>query len=133
MTINRISHITVYVTDQDAALAWYQEKLGFEVCMDNDAVVAGMRWLTVCPPNNPDTQIVLMQVRDDADRSRVGMNLMTVLSSTDCIGDMARLARDGVDIVGPPEEVPWGISGVIRDLYGNPYNLVGPMLSAVNP
>jgi hypothetical protein len=39
---------------------------------------------------------------------------------------MAQLAREGVDIVGPPEKVPWGLSGVIRDLYGNPYNLVGP-------
>ena len=113
MSINRVSHITVYVTDQDEALAWYQEKLGFEVCMDNDAVVPGMRWLTVCPAGNTATQFFLMLARDDSD-------------STDCIGDMARLAREGVDIVGPPEEVPWGISGVIRDLYGNPYNLVGP-------
>jgi predicted enzyme related to lactoylglutathione lyase len=106
MSINRVTHITVYVTDQDEALAWYQQKLGFEVCMDNDEVV--------------------MLVREESDKSRVGTNLMTVLSSTDCISDMARLAREGVEIVGPPEEVPWGLSGVIRDLYGNPYNLVGP-------
>ena len=133
MTINRISHITVYVLDQDVALAWYQQKLGFEVCMDNDAVVAGMRWLTVCPQGNAATQFVLMLVREESDMSRVGTNLMTVLGSNDCIGDMARLAREGVEIVGPPEEVPWGISGVIRDLYGNPYNLVGPRLAENKP
>ena len=126
MSINRVTHITVYVTDQDEALAWYQQKLGFEVCMDNDEVVSGMRWLTVCPAGNAATQFVLMLVREESDKSRVGTNLMTVLSSTDCISDMARLAREGVDIVGPPEKVPWGLSGVIRDLYGNPYNLVGP-------
>lgn len=126
MTISRVSHITIYVRDQDEALAWYQEKLGFEVCMDNDAVVPGLRWLTVCPPGNQATQFVLMEPREESDKSRIGSNLMTVLSTNDCIGDMARLAREGVDIVGPPEEVPWGISGVIRDLYGNPYNLVGP-------
>lgn len=126
MTISRVSHITVYVRDQDEALAWYREKLGFEVCMDNDAVVPGLRWLTVCPAGNQATQFVLMEPREESDISRIGSNLMTVLSTNDCIGDMARLAREGVDIVGPPEEVPWGISGVIRDLYGNPYNLVGP-------
>lgn len=125
MAINRISHITVYVTDQEEALAWYRDKLGFEVCMDNDVVVSGMRWLTVCPPGNTATQITLVLARDEADKSRVGKNLMTVLSSTDCLGDMARLAREGVEIIGPPEEVPWGISGIISDLYGNPYNLVG--------
>ena len=126
MTISRVSHITVYVTDQDEALAWYQQKLGFEVCKDNDAVVQGMRWLTVCPAGNAATQFTLVLVREESDNSRVGTNLMTVLSSTDCISDMARLAREGVEIVAPPEEVPWGLSGIIRDLYGNPYNLVGP-------
>lgn len=125
MAIKSVSHITVYVTDQQEALQWYQQKLGFEKVMDNDAVVPGMRWLTVCPPGNQATQFVLLLAREEPDLSRVGNNLMTVLSSSDCIGDMAGLAREGVEIVTPPEEVPWGISAVIRDLYGNPYNLVG--------
>ena len=125
MAINRVSHITVYVSNQEEALAWYQDKLGFEKCMDNDAVVSGMRWLTVCPAGNQATQFALVLAREEADKSRIGTNLMTVLSSSDCIADMARLAQQGVEIVGPPEEVPWGVSGVIRDLYGNPYNLVG--------
>ncbi|PCJ27559.1 MAG: glyoxalase [SAR86 cluster bacterium] len=126
MAINRVSHITIYVTDQDQALRWYQDKLGFEVCMDNDVVVSGMRWLTVCPVGNQSTQFTLVLAISEEDKTRVGTNLMTVLSTDDCIGDMARLARLEVEIVGPPEEVPWGISGIIRDLYGNPYNLVGP-------
>lgn len=126
MAINGVSHIAVYVTDQQEALQWYQEKLGFEVCADNDAVVPGVRWLTVCPFGNQRTQLVLMLAREESDISRVGTNLMTVLSTTDCIGDMARLAREGVEIISPPEEMPWGMSGVIGDLYGNPYNLVGP-------
>ncbi|MBT3531580.1 MAG: hypothetical protein HOF74_07555 [Gammaproteobacteria bacterium] len=125
MAINRISHLTVYVRDQETALSWYKQKLGFEVVMDNDEVVSGMRWLTVCPAGNPATQIALVLANSKEDESRVGNNLMTVLSTTNCIDDMATLAREGVEIVGPPEEVPWGVSGIIRDLYGNPYNLVG--------
>jgi hypothetical protein len=39
---------------------------------------------------------------------------------------MRDLAHKGVEIADPPSEVPWGISGIIRDLYGNPYNIVGP-------
>ena len=46
--------------------------------------------------------------------------------AANCRGDMARLAANGVEIVEEAAEVPWGVSGVIRDLYGNPYNLVGP-------
>ena len=126
MTITRISHLTVYVDDQDEALRWYQDNLGFEGCMDNSEVVPEMRWLTVSPAGNRDTQIVLMPARNDDEKSRVGSNLITVLNTDDCRGDMARLAANGVEIVEAPAEVPWGVSGVIRDLYGNPYNLVGP-------
>ncbi|HIA58821.1 MAG TPA: glyoxalase [Gammaproteobacteria bacterium] len=126
MTITRISHLTVYVDDQDEALRWYQDNLGFEVCMDNSKLVPELRWLTVSPAGNRDTQIVLMPARNDDEKSRVGSNLITVLNTDDCRGDMARLAANGVEIVEAPAEVPWGVSGVIRDLYGNPYNLVGP-------
>ena len=126
MTITRISHLTVYVDDQDEALRWYQDNLGFEVCMDNSKLVPELRWLTVSPAGNRDTQIVLMPARNDDEKSRVGSNLITVLNTDDCRGDMARLAANGVEIVEAPVEVPWGVSGVIRDLYGNPYNLVGP-------
>ena len=126
MTITRVSHLTVYVHDQDEALQWYQENLGFEVCMDNSELVPELRWLTVSPAGNRDTQIVLMPVRSEDEKSRVGTNLITVLNTDDCRGDMARLAANGVEVVEGPAEVPWGVSGVIRDLYGNPYNLVGP-------
>lgn len=126
MTITRVSHLTVYVDDQDEALRWYQDNLGFEVCMDDSKLVPELRWLTVSPAGNRDTQIVLMPARNDDERSRVGTNLITVLNTDDCRGDMARLAANGVEIVEAPGEVPWGVSGIIRDLYGNPYNLVGP-------
>lgn len=125
MTIRGVTHISIYVTDQDEALAWYQDKLGFEVCMDNE-MVPGVRWLTICPADNQATQLVLMLANSDEEKTRVGSNLMTVLGTNDCIRDMAKLAQKKVEIVSPTEELPWGMSGVIRDLYGNPYNLVGP-------
>ena len=94
--------------------------------MDNDKLVPQLRWLTISPAGNKDTQIVLMPVRNEDEKSRVGTNLITVLNSDDCRGDMLRLEANGVEIVETAADVPWGVSGVIRDLYGNPYNLVGP-------
>lgn len=126
MAIQRISHLTIYVREQQAALDWYRHKLGFVVCMDNDLVVPGQRWLTVCPEGNADTQLALVLARTDEERSRIGNNLMVVLRTDDCYAEMQRLAAAGVDIVDPPARVPWGVSGIIRDLLGNPYNLVGP-------
>jgi predicted enzyme related to lactoylglutathione lyase len=126
MTIIKVSHITIYVDDQDEALTWYQEKLGFETVMDNREVVQNLRWLTVSPKGNSATQFVLMPARSDDDKTRVGNNLMTVLSSDDCTTEMRMMAYKGVEIVDPATEVPWGVSGIIKDLYGNYYNIVGP-------
>lgn len=126
MTISRVSHITIYVEDQQAALKWYQGMLGFKVVMDNNDVVPNLRWLTVSPMGNEATQFVLALARDSDEKSRVGTNLMTVLSTDDCAAEMEALEKKGVEIVDAATEVPWGVSGIIRDLYGNPYNLVGP-------
>src|SRR3989440_12801607 len=55
--IKRLSHTGVPVLDQDAAKAFYTEKLGFEV--RTDATMDGFRWLTVSPKDQPDLNILL--------------------------------------------------------------------------
>jgi catechol 2,3-dioxygenase-like lactoylglutathione lyase family enzyme len=59
--IQRLSHTTLYVLDQDAAKDFYVNKLGFEARMDGK-MDNGFRWLTVSPKGQPDLQIILMQV-----------------------------------------------------------------------
>jgi len=121
MAITHITHVTLYVENQQEALAWYQQKLGFEVCMDNNDF--GFRWLTICPKGNPTTQFVLMSPNDE-NEARIGNRAMCILGTNDCQGDCTHLEQVGVEIVDPPSELPWGISAVFKDLYGNPYNLV---------
>lgn len=124
MAIKHITHISVYVHDQDEALAWYTEKLGFKVCDDNSELVPDFRWLTISPSDDSSTQMVLMPLQKEGDEARVGTNGMCVLGTDSCRDDCEELEKRGVDIVDPPMEVPWGISAIIKDLYGNPYNLV---------
>lgn len=52
----------MYVTDQDQALAFYTEKLGFEVETDMD--FGPMRWLTVQLPKDPARQVLLQRIGD---------------------------------------------------------------------
>ena len=56
--INRLSHATIWVLDQDEALAFYTGKLGFEVRTDQR--IDDFRWVTVGPPGQPDLEIVLL-------------------------------------------------------------------------
>ncbi len=55
--IKRISHVNVFVLDQERARRFYTETLGFEV--RNDAVLDGFRWLTVGPKSQPDLALLL--------------------------------------------------------------------------
>src|SRR5688572_7739708 len=61
--ISKMSHVSVYVLNQDSAFDFYVNKLGFKVHTDAP-MGKGMRWLTVCPPEQPDLEITLMPVED---------------------------------------------------------------------
>src|SRR5882672_4743857 len=61
--INKLSHVSVYVLDQDSAYEFYINKLGFKVHTDAP-MGPGMRWITVCPPDQPDLEITLMAITE---------------------------------------------------------------------
>jgi len=58
--IQRLSHTTLYVIDQDVAKDFYVNKLGFDLRMDQS--MGEFRWLTVGPKGQPDVDIILMKV-----------------------------------------------------------------------
>ncbi|MFV2054870.1 MAG: VOC family protein [Thiohalomonadales bacterium] len=124
MAIQHITHFTLYVKNQDECLAWYQEKLGFIVCEDNSQLVNNFRWLTISPALDKSTQFVLMPTNGKEDERRIGKNGMCVLTSDNCESDCMQFSKRGVEIVQSPESLPWGLSAIIKDLYGNFYNLV---------
>ena len=58
--IKKLSHVTIYVTNQEAAYDFYVNKLGLKVHTDV-TMENGFRWLTVCPPDQPDFELALME------------------------------------------------------------------------
>ncbi|HTE62025.1 MAG TPA: VOC family protein [Solirubrobacteraceae bacterium] len=115
--------------DPDAALAFYRDTLGFEV--RNDVGYDGMRWITVGPPDQPSTSIVLHPpaadpgITDDERRTiaemmakgtYAGINLAT----TDLDGTFERLQASAADVVQEPTEQPYGVRDcAFRDPAGN--------------
>ena len=118
--------------DPDASLAFYRDTLGFEVRLD---VGSGkMRWLTVGPPDQPGTNIVLAPpaanpgITDDERRTIAEMMAkgtygMLLLATKDLDGTFERLqAGDlgGGDIIQEPTEQPYGVRDcALRDPAGN--------------
>lgn len=118
--ITKITHITVFVHDQDAALSFYK-KLGFVV--HTDAQFGSMRWLTLHLPEQKDMELVLMKAETDLEKELVGKQAaekpLISFETSDCHADYARLKEAGVEFAGEPEQQPWGISVGFKDLYGN--------------
>lgn len=115
---DKISTITIAVNDQDEALTWYTQILGFEKRMDQSG--SGFRWLTVAPPQQAEVEFLLASWFPD----RVGKNCPCVLATRDCQAGFEELKSRGVEFTQAPEPRPWGIQAVFVDLYGNKYALV---------
>jgi predicted enzyme related to lactoylglutathione lyase len=124
MAINKISHITIIVRDQDEALKWYTEKFGFEKRADDAASMPGYRWLTIAPKGQKEPEIVLFKARDAKEQGWVGQGTLWMLQADDCRATCKELAARGVKIISEPQDYPWGTAATVEDLYGNPFNIL---------
>jgi catechol 2,3-dioxygenase-like lactoylglutathione lyase family enzyme len=130
--ITGLSHATVWVLDQDRALKFYTEKLGFELDTDAD-MGGGARWLTVVNPKQPDLYLVLANpappmlseedgktVRELVAKGALGAGVMR---TDDLQATYEELKGNGVDFIQEPAERPYGIEALFRDDSGNWFSL----------
>ena len=115
--------------DPDASLAFYRDTLGFEV--RNDVEYAGMHWITVGPPDQPGTSIVLYPptatpgITDDerrtiAEMMAKGTYAAIILATRDLDGVFARLQGGDAEVVQEPTDQPYGVRDcAFRDPAGN--------------
>lgn len=122
--IDQISHVTIMVDDQEKALQWYVEKLGFHKKVDDSGSVPGVRWLTMVPNEDQGIEIVLFKAQDKKDREKIGKNTMWIFKTENCQKATQALRNRGVNVIQDCQTWPWGISTIFEDLYGNYYNLV---------
>jgi uncharacterized glyoxalase superfamily protein PhnB len=114
--------------DPDAAVGFYRDTLGFEV--RNDVGYDGMRWITVGPPSQPGTSIVLHPpavdpgITDEERRTITemmakGTYASLLLAAEDLDGTFERL-QARVEVVQEPTEQPYGVRDcAVRDPAGN--------------
>ena len=131
----RIGFTGVWVHEQDEALAFYTEKLGWEVRADVTLPeLGGFRWLTVGPPNQPEISVMLSAIpgppvldETTADQIRSvmakGWAGHVLLTTDDVQADYEELKARGVEFTEAPEERPYGIDSAFRDPSGNQFRL----------
>src|SRR5690349_17765093 len=118
--ITKMSHTTLFVTDQNKAYDFYVKTLGFKV--NTDVVMDGQdcgdgqppqkfRWLTLNPPDQPDLEIVLMPNNGLDPEAEKALQVLLdkgvmgagVWHTTDCKATYEELKKKGVDITEPKD------------------------------
>ena len=130
----KIANTQLWVHDQDEALAFYTDKLGWEVKADVTMPEMGdFRWITVGPADQ-EVSVVLMKVMgpplmDPTTTDQVhdlmgkGFAGTLFLTTDDCQASYEELSARGVEFTEPPEERPYGIDSGFRDPSGNSFRL----------
>ena len=131
--ITKMSHALIWVKNQQEALEFYRDKLGFEV--DTDAMIGeNFRWLTLRIKNQPGFEIILMepkagmlldeesaaQLRSLIDKGVLGGG---VFDADDIYKTYEELKARGVEFKGPPSTQSWGTATVMKDNSGNWFSL----------
>jgi catechol 2,3-dioxygenase-like lactoylglutathione lyase family enzyme len=126
--IKSIRISSIYVLDQEEALAFYVGKLGLTVSADVD--LGFMRWLTVSVPGEPGREILLENPGPPSMDEATGAQVRELITkgagggwvgftTDDVHKTYEELVAKGVEFSEPPTERPYGIDCGLRDPFGN--------------
>jgi len=136
--LKQLTHVQVWVHDQDEALKFYTEKLGMELREDVTVPEMGnFRWLSVGVPGQENVAITLMDIPgppvfEEETRQKIqdllarGASGGLFFSTEDAQATYEELKDRGVDITQEPTEQPYGIDAGFRDPSGNHFRFLQP-------
>lgn len=127
-----MTHVSIFVLDQDRAVDFYTNKLGFKIKTDvpmpnND------RWVTVCPPDQPGLELILAPLtrnalnreavnalKDLVEKGTFGVGLFTC---DDILATYEEMKAKGVVFTKAPKKEPYGFETIFKDDSGNWFSL----------
>jgi predicted enzyme related to lactoylglutathione lyase len=117
--INRIKFVSIPVADQNRALDFYTEKLGFTIITDQP-FDEKQRWIELRVPK-AETRVVLFTGNGDEKRIGTFMNMSYECDNIEETYETLR--KRGVEFEGPPQKQPWGTYTTFKDSEGNSFVL----------
>jgi catechol 2,3-dioxygenase-like lactoylglutathione lyase family enzyme len=132
--ISNMTHVSIYVLNQDSAYDFYVNKLGFKV-IQNVPMGGDDKWLTVSPPEQPGFEIILWPVKTGDEFSEETVKALTALiqkgafgvglfSCRDIAATYEELKTKGVVFTKVPTREAHGIEAIFKDDSGNWFSLL---------
>ncbi len=115
--ITQLKFVGIPTLDQDRALKFYTEQLGFEVSTDQ-VFNEKQRWIELRVGNSP-TRVVLFT--PDGHESRIGTSFNGAFACDDVPATCRQLKSRGVEFVTEPQKQPWGEFAIFKDPDGNQF------------
>lgn len=122
-----IGSIALVVKNYDDAIAFYTQKLQFELIEDTD-LGNGKRWVLISPPNSSGTNLLLAQAsnaeQEFAVGNQAGGRVFLFLHTNDFWRDYHLMQANGVEFTEEPRVEEYGTVAVFKDLYGTKWDLL---------
>jgi catechol 2,3-dioxygenase-like lactoylglutathione lyase family enzyme len=125
----RIEHIAFLVRDYDEAIAWFTQMLSF-ILIKDEPLGESKRWVLISPPGG-GVQLLLARAATERQLTGVGHQaggrVFLFLHTADFHRDHAAMRARGVVFREIPRQEAYGMVAVFEDLYGNLWDLLGPV------
>jgi catechol 2,3-dioxygenase-like lactoylglutathione lyase family enzyme len=126
-----ITHLALVVRDYDDAITFYTQKLGF-LLIEDTALSETKRWVLVAPPGGQECALLLAKAvgptQEHAVGNQTGGRVFLFLRTDNFFRDYESMLDKGVRFVRPPSNEVYGTVAVFEDLYGNFWDLIGPVI-----
>jgi len=127
-----IIHVALVVRDYDEAIDFFCNKLHFTLVEDTYQPEQDKRWVAVAPPGSSGTTLLLARanspVQETAIGNQSGGRVFLFLRTDDFWRDYNAMRAAGIKFVREPKTADYGTVAVFEDLYGNLWDLVGPVI-----
>lgn len=129
MPNRHLARIAIVVADYDEAIAFYTQKLGFELIEDTK-LSPTKRWVVVSPGGSEKASLLLAKAANDKQNKAIGNQtggrVFLFLYTDDFWRDYEQYRAKNVEFVRPPSKESYGTVAVFKDLYGNLWDLIEP-------
>lgn len=124
-----INQITLVVKDYDEAIAFYTQKLHFDLIEDN-VLSETKRWVVVAPKNSQCRLLLAKAANEEQLKSvgnQTGGRVFLFLNTDNLERERQNLINNKVNIIREPKQENYGKVLVFEDLYGNLWDLIEPV------
>jgi catechol 2,3-dioxygenase-like lactoylglutathione lyase family enzyme len=123
-----IIHVALVVRDYDEAIAFFCQKLHFELVEDTYQPAQDKRWVVVSPPGSNGTTLMLARASTPEQEASIGNQtggrVFLFLGTDDFWRDYNAMLAAGIQFVREPKSESYGTVAVFEDLYGNLWDLI---------